>query len=272
MIRELAYRRGSIRNKGWMRWLASASAMAIVVSTAVSSPAVAATSTIKVLQMNLCNSGKANCYKDGKAIDEAREMIAKLQRPTVVFINEICRGDEKAIAKSDLYSDYPATLFAETNVKCSNGKDYGSAMLFGGSEYLAATGGQFTNQDTSSEQRAYACARFGSFFSCVTHLSKDEPTALKQCNELTKKILPEFQASRKEASMPAIVSGDLNLEYDPDDAENVQKCVPSGWTRKGDGEVQHVMVSPGFTDMSASTESMSYTDHNALVITVTAPW
>jgi hypothetical protein len=261
-----------------MRRLTAVIAAIIVGSAFIAAPAAAATGsaaaatrTITILQMNLCNSGKASCYADGRAIDEAKTMLYTL-RPNVVFLNEVCRGDELEIGWEGNYNDYPATHFTATNQKCTNGADYGSAMLVDNSYAFVDSQGLYTAHDGTSERRAYGCSRFSGFFGCVTHLSTDEPIALKQCNELTKQRLPAFQSSLREPSVPAIVSGDLNMEYDTSDPENVQKCVPSGWTRKGDGDVQHVMVSSSFTNMTAKTYNMFDTDHDALQITVTAPW
>ncbi|GIF12492.1 hypothetical protein [Actinoplanes teichomyceticus] len=228
--------------------------------------------------MNICNSGKAGCYSGERAVDEAKVLIAE-HLPTAVFINEICRGQELDIAQNGSYPDYPATHFtaawnadANTTVKCTNGADYGSAILVNNNYAYMNDRGVYSAQNSTSEQRVYGCARFADFYGCVTHLSTDEPTALNQCNQLSKQKLPAMQALYGESSVPAIISGDLNMEYDTADPENVQKCVPSGWTRKGDGDVQHVMVSSHFTGMSSKVWPTYYTDHDALEITVTAPW
>jgi endonuclease/exonuclease/phosphatase family metal-dependent hydrolase len=265
------------RSYGMALRLFTVFAVAIIGATMISSPAQAAR-TIKIFQMNICNSGLAGCYSGERAVDEAKVLLAE-HHPNVVFINEICRGQETDIAWNGNYDDYPATHFTaawnkddNTTVKCTNGADYGSAILVDNNYAYANSRGVYTSQNSTSEQRVYGCARFSGFFGCVTHLSTDEPTALAQCNELTKQKLPAFKSSLGEPNTPSIVSGDLNMEYDTADPENVQKCVPSGWTRKGDGDVQHVMVSAGFTGMSSRTWPTYYTDHNVLQITVTAPW
>src|SRR3954471_14312830 len=48
--------------------------------------------TVRVLQLNLCNSGRAECYSGGRAIDMAVALIGR-DRPDVVSLNEVCRGD-----------------------------------------------------------------------------------------------------------------------------------------------------------------------------------
>ena len=62
--------------------------------------------------------------------------------------------------------------------------------------------------------------------------------------------------------------GDLNLEYSPGSPTNAQNCVPSGWFRKGDGDVQHVTART-LTFVSTQTYSMSRTDHPAFVVNYT---
>ena len=63
-----------------------------------------------------------------------------------------------------------------------------------------------------------------------------------------------------------IVGGDLNLEYNPADPDNVQRCVPPGQTRKGDGAVQHVTVSDDLVFESTGKYRMTYTDHDAFLV------
>ncbi|MFI5841974.1 hypothetical protein ACIA8K_19905 [Catenuloplanes sp. NPDC051500] len=258
--------------------LMAAAAVALVASTLIASPAAAAR-TATILQMNLCNGGAADCYTGGLAAVGEAKMMIEHYHPNVVFINEICRGQEVDIAENNDYDYYSAWTFAAawnanagTPVKCTNGADYGSAILVDNNYVYMDDYGVYARQNSTSEQRAYGCARFADFYGCVTHLSTDEPTALAQCNELTRQRLPAMKALYGEPNVPSIVSGDLNLKYNTADPENVQNCVPSGWTRKGDGDVQHVMVSSGFTGMSARTLPMIYTDHSALLVTVTAPW
>jgi hypothetical protein len=55
-------------------------------------PAANAQTTLRVLQMNLCNSGLAGCYEGGRSINEAYNRITG-QRPDIVTLNEICSRD-----------------------------------------------------------------------------------------------------------------------------------------------------------------------------------
>ena len=100
-------------------------------------------------------------------------------------------------------------------------------------------------QTSSKEWRAYMCADYGggarpgAVTACVTHLAlargddgaRDQH---EQCDFLKK------QLTRKD--QPTVFGGDLNMTYGgtPNDA---QQCVPPGFVRKGDGDVQHLMAS-----------------------------
>jgi hypothetical protein len=66
------------------------------------------------------------------------------------------------------------------------------------------------------------------------------------------------------------MGGDLNLKYGgwPYDA---QSCVPSGYFRKGDGDVQHIMATTDFTFSSSKKIAMTYTDHAGWFVALTAP-
>ncbi|MEK8105191.1 hypothetical protein NKG94_08375 [Micromonospora sp. M12] len=46
---------------------------------------------VRMLQMNLCNSGRAGCYT-GRAMAEATEVIS-VEAPDLVTLNEICADD-----------------------------------------------------------------------------------------------------------------------------------------------------------------------------------
>jgi hypothetical protein len=52
---------------------------------------------------------------------------------------------------------------------------------------------------------------------------------------------------------------------------DVQDCVPGGWFRKGDGNVQHVMHTDDFTFDFTDKFGMEHTDHPAWLVAATAP-
>jgi len=237
------------------------------------------------LQMNLCNSGHAGCYADGYAIDEGAYMIYLLM-PDLVTVNEVCLGDvtnDLAPAMAGawagdwaFYVFMPAVTAAGTPVTCTNGDEYGVAVIghMPDSMYYGfdAFGGHYGNQDSGNEKRAFACLyAIDHYYACTTHLtSNSEPIALAQCLELLTGVIPAIRAYEG-VYRPTVIGGDLNLEYDTSDPENVQNCVPSGYTRKGDGNVQHIMATNDTPFYDTETYLMFYTDHQAFLAKLTMP-
>jgi hypothetical protein len=241
---------------------------------------ILAASSFVELQLNLCNSGFAKCYRNGDSIPEGAELIYQLG-PNVVTVNEICSND---IATLQSYlgeawpEDYTYSVFMPAidkrtagPYKCKNGNLYGSAVLgrVAASKWAGvdAYGGKYVSQDSGNEQRIFACAGAkGDHFACTTHLtSSSEPLALAQCNALLKDAIP-YLKGQSGSTAKTVVGGDLNLEYDPDDAENVQKCVPSGWTRKGDSDVQHTMYTNDLKFESSRAYGLTNTDHDGWLV------
>lgn len=237
-----------------------------------------AASTFRILQLNLCNSGLAPCYHYGDAIQEAVALIDAL-RPNAVFFNEICRSDLPNLADNGFYR-YPARHFTpvwnsstNNNFQCTGGRgDYGSGIIVDNNYAYSNTYGRYTDQSVSNEHRVYGCALFNRFVGCTTHLTIERRIASRQCSQLTRDRLPAYVTLLGEQGIPTFVSGDLNLVYNSADPYNVQNCVPSGHSRKGDGDVQHVIVSNNITLGTVRTYGLSYTDHDGLHVTTTVPW
>lgn len=242
----------------------------------------------KALQFNLCNSGYAKCYEDGKAVTEALPIISS-NVPDVVTVNEICLDDVKsqlhpALAAAAPY-DYTYYVFQPainrgTNgaYKCKNGDQYGDAVFGrvippanGKWSGFKAFGGMYVSQDTStSEERTFACAAITggggrAHFTCTSHLATDRSVAIEQCQTLMFDAVP-YLKGQAGAQGYTVVGGDLNLKYDPGSSENAQNCVPNGYTRKGDSDVQHIMWSNDFVWQESHKTSMDETDHDAWMV------
>lgn len=237
------------------------------------------------LQLNLCNSGLADCYAGGLAVYEGGDLIYYL-RPNVVTLNEICADDLPEYLLPSLgeawpndwvyYVFVPALKRDGTPVKCTNGQDFGNAVLgrVPAASYQGVNGwgGEYISQDSTNEMRTFACAyAIGDHLACATHLSSSsEPVALAQCRALLFEAVP-FIRAEEAVNGKTIVGGDFNLEYDPADPENAQNCVPAGHTRKGDGDVQHVVFSNDIGFVSTSTYGLSYTDHDGFLVRLNMP-
>lgn len=238
------------------------------------------------LQLNLCNSGVAGCYAGGDSIPEGAELIYATG-PNVVTVNEICSDDVPALQASlreawptdYTYSAFVPAVNASTQAayKCVNGNGYGSAVLgrVAASAWAGFTayGGKYTTQySQSSEERIFACvSATRDHFACTTHLAaKSEATALAQCKALMFDAVPYLKGVAGGASAKTVVGGDLNLKYRKGEAMNVQNCVPNGYTRKGDGNVQHVTFSNDLRFGSTKKYGLSYTDHDGFLVRLTS--
>jgi hypothetical protein len=235
-----------------------------------------------VLQLNLCNSGFAGCYQGGQSIPEAATVIQN-NAPDVVTLNEICENDVPQLASTlaNVYSGstvvwaFKAAVDRRTGgpYKCKNGQSYGIGLLAHIPGYAghSTSSGIYASQDTSSnEERAWLCLNAtGNYYACTTHLaSTSGSVALNQCKYLMNTAIPSVRASGG-GYRPTVMGGDLNLRYGgfPD----AQSCVPSGYFRKGDGGVQHIMATTDFTFSSSKKISMTYTDHVGWFVALTAP-
>lgn len=245
------------------------------------------TKSFKELQLNLCNGGGAKCYEGGLAVPEGSRQIYKLA-PNVVTVNEICLGDlanglhpalSQAWPDDYTYSAFNAAFHKldKGPYKCKNGDLFGNAVLGripgGKKSEVVAYGGRYAAQDVGenkNEQRTFVCAHAkGDHFACATHLSAlKEETALAQCKALMFDAVP-YLTRRAGSSGPTVVGGDFNLEYATGDAQNAQNCVPNGYTRKGDRNVQHVIFSNDLHFEDENRHSMSHTDHKAFEVKLT---
>ena len=156
----------------------SVAAFAAVMATSGASEPVRerGDASVRVLQMNLCDSGHAHCYT-GRSVAEASEVI-RAEVPDVVTVNEVCQDDvaalEAVLTGSDggggggggrgaVVSAFQAAWDRRTGaaIRCRNGRPYGIALV----ARLAATprgydavGGAYPMQDAGSpELRAWLC-------------------------------------------------------------------------------------------------------------------
>jgi hypothetical protein len=230
-------------------------------------PTATAATTVKVLQLNLCHSGLAGCYTGAEPVLAKAESVISQTRPQVLSVNEACSGDVARLraAMGAAQAVFVAAQHRDgTPVTCTNGQQYGNILvvidaLAGG----PAETGRYTAQDDGDEMRVWACLPVGALSACTTHLSARSGTvALAQCKELL------GRAVGYAARGPVVVSGDMNLRYQG--GPNVQDCDPSGFNRKGDGDVQHVFATTNLAFVSGTKISMSgTTDHPAWLVTTT---
>ena len=235
---------------------------------------VAAAPTHKVLEMNLCNGGGANCWdsKPGpdKATQTMREAVKKIEalKPTIVTLTEVCSKEVAALKRRIKFSgdSFFNVLSGSSNAKCTGGRgDYGTAILDKRAlpkPYVKYRYEERLTSQANSEKRVMGCRKTDTLTVCVTHLS-DKPTSVTktQCEEVMHRAKGFAGRTR------LIIAGDFNLKYkgNPD----VQDCVPSGFSRKGDGNRQHIFIRNTLRFGSTGTQSMNgYSDHPAFWATM----
>jgi endonuclease/exonuclease/phosphatase family metal-dependent hydrolase len=233
--------------------------------------------TLRVLQLNLCDSGLAPCYT-GRAAAEAARVIAAV-RPDVVTLNEVCSDDVSMLAREfrqfDRNGSVTARFEAVTRpraggrvVRCRNGRPFGDGLLVHApppDRGDPVSHGRFRDQDVAdSENRAWLCVHaVGHFLACTTHLaSTNAGVALTQCRYLMDTAIPAL--TRHDRSAVVVVGADLNLR--DDQSPSPQACVPPGFVRADDGARQDVMAT-GLRVVQTRTISMAgTTDHPALLV------
>lgn len=255
------------------------------VVTAPGQPRGEAPGGFGVLQLNLCNSGWAPCYRElnrGRAVAEAYRQVVAL-RPDLVTLNEVCRADVfdrllPALARGwpgdRVYAAFePARERTGGPVRCADGDEYGigvlgrvpaatwlGAVAFGATYPDSRTPDGGTTQDAGSrEERAWLCVyAVANYLGCTTHLANaDGVVAANQCRYLLGRVVPALW--RRQAIVPTVVGGDLNLDSD-------RTCLPGWWFGRRDGEVQHVLANspPSGTRRIA----LAHTDHPAWLVTL----
>src|SRR4051794_855229 len=191
-----------------LAWSASVTASGAVPTGAA--PVVAGTpqdrgASLRVLQMNLCDSGAARCYT-GRSVAEAGEVI-RAQSPDVVTVNEVCRDDVTALGHAlagtggggVVVSAFQAAWDRRTGaaLTCRNGRPYGIglvARLAPVPQWYATVGGIYPVQDPgNAEERAWVCLSpapgsalpVTAVAVCTTHLASSNPAVARaQCGYL----------------------------------------------------------------------------------------
>jgi hypothetical protein len=234
-------------------------------------------STLRLLQLNLCDSGIAGCFT-GRSVSVAAELI-RHERPDVVTLNEVCRGDVSVLTRAmsathrggRVASSFKAAVDRRTGgpFRCVNGQQYGIGVLAlrGTASGSRTFDGVYPSQDLADpEERVWLCldAQPG-LLACTTHTaSTSTAVALAQCRFLLSSALPRVRNQAGDVS--AVLGADLNLPW-----PGAQSCLPQGYQRADDGSVQDVVSSPAIAVRSRTVIDMrGATDHPGLLVELTA--
>jgi hypothetical protein len=214
---------------------------------------------LDLVQLNLCNSGWAGCYT-GRSVAAAAALI-RAEEPDVVTLNEICRGDARALGRdSGMSVSFQPAIDRRIGqpIVCRDGEPYGIGLLVRAPANLPARGGTYPIQDPGGpEGRAWLCAPVaGGLVACTTHLVSTNPiVALAQCRHFFAAAGAAFPGRR------VVVGGDFNLG-------DLATCLPPRYVADSDGGVQHVaVVGPARTGRQRVIDMAGTTDHPALAVT-----
>jgi hypothetical protein len=236
--------------------------------------------TVRVLQMNLCNSGRAGCYSGGRAVSTAATLIEQ-HEPAMVSLNEVCLDDVRVLEQT-MSTTFPDAVIASAfksaqdtrghaPVRCLNGQQFGDAVLAvvpRRARGFRTYSGVYPDQDLGDkEERVWVCIDLVTQFSaCATHTSStDTTTALAQCRYILNSALP--MVSSRDNDHRIILGADLNLRAGGSPSPG--SCLPRGYRRADDGALQDVVVSPGIEVRSHVAIDMGgTTDHPGLLVDV----
>jgi len=273
----------------WAGWLSRRLWRALLVVACVVCAAVLLTasspldptsrSTYRVLQLNLCDSGIARCYTGGAVAEAA--MVIRAEAPDVVTLNEICTDDLVPLARAladahqneTVVSAFRAALDRRTgdDFRCRNGQSYGIGVLVHipkPDRRYTTQGGVYRAQDAGDpEERVWLCVQVpAAFDACTTHLAdKSQTVALAQCQYLMNEAIPALR--REDGYRPVVLGGDLNLHNGG--AQDVRSCVPGGYLRRDDGDVQHILATADYSiDTTTLLDMAGTTDHPGLLVSL----
>jgi endonuclease/exonuclease/phosphatase family metal-dependent hydrolase len=232
---------------------------------------------VRVLQLNLCDSGIAACYT-GRSVTEAAAVI-RAEAPDLVTLNEVCQDDVSILQRAlggTAVSAFQAARDRRTGnaYRCRNGRQYGIGVV---SRWPSVPGssagaGIYPTQDGEDpEERAWLCldvAAVPAVAVCTTHLAYTKrEVAAAQCRYLFGTVVARLRA--QDGAAPLVVGGDLNLGSG--DSPDLRACLPAGSALVDDGGEQHVVATPEYVVESSRTIDLhDTTDHPGLLVRLVA--
>lgn len=235
-------------------------------SGAATAASRAAGSTYTLMQMNLCLSGLAGCYRKVQYPAVLDEAVARIRaaRPDAVTFNEACRRDVALIAQRTGYHlRFSAVVYFGKPLPCvrPGGRGlFGDAVLVRGA--IESSENHAFNAQAGPEQRRWLCVSTRVRVDvCTSHLASpdiEEVAANKpQCAELSAIL------AHRATSGTVIFGGDVNRR---------PSCAPPGfWTRTDesghqDPGSQQVYGTAALRSPSARVGPAVHTDHDVLLV------
>lgn len=219
-----------------------------------------------LMQMNLCLSGLAGCYRKVRypaGIEEAVGWIRK-EDPDAVTIDEGCSGDAAQIARRTGYDlRFSRVIYFGRPLPCIDPHGRG---LFGDAVLTKAVveswGSQAFAAQAGPERRDWLCVstRVGVDV-CTAHLASPEPDEVAanspQCTELSAVL------ARRAIAHTVVLGGDVN---------RLRSCAPRGfWTRTDSSArlapgMQHAYGTSSLRSPLEEVLSASHSDHDVLLV------
>jgi endonuclease/exonuclease/phosphatase family metal-dependent hydrolase len=226
----------------------------------------AARSTYTLMQMNLCLSGLAGCYRRVAYPAVVEEAAARIHeaRPDAVTFNEACRNDVARIARRTGYHlRFSRVIYGGKRLRCirPGGRGlFGDAVLTEAA--IKSTNSQAFEGQAGIEQRRWLCVTTRVRVDvCTAHLNTRSTAEVAgndaQCVELTTLL------ARRAAAHTVIFGGDVNRRH---------SCAPDGaWTRtdssaKQAAGLQHVYGTRDLRSPAAEVVPATHTDHDVLLV------
>jgi endonuclease/exonuclease/phosphatase family metal-dependent hydrolase len=218
------------------------------------------------MQMNLCLSGLAGCYRKQDYPAGVEEAVARIRdaHPNAVTVNEACSGDVALITRRTGYHlRFSKVSYYGKPLPCINpgGRGlFGDAVLTRAS--IQSTDSPALQAQAGPEQRRWLCVSTRiSVDVCTAHLASPEPDEVAannpQCAELSAIL------ARRAATRTVIFGGDVNRR---------PSCAPRGfWTRTDraanqDPGRQQVYGTAALRSPSARVVPALHTDHDVLLV------
>ena len=223
-------------------------------------------STYTLMQMNLCLSGFAGCYRKVAYPAGVQEAVARIRhaRPDAVTLNETCRGDVTQIARRTGYRlRFTTVTLSGAPLACvqPGGRGaFGDAVLTKAA--IERTDSHDFEAQAGSEWRRWLCVRTRVGVDvCTAHLATRSVTEAAandaQCAELAALL------ERRAATRTVLFGGDVNRR---------RACAPArAWTRTDRSAdqaagLQGVYGNGALRSPLAQVMPATHTDHDVLMV------
>ena len=220
-----------------------------------------------LMQINLCLSGLADCYRDRvdypAALGEAVALIRRTH-PDAVTVSEGCSGDVAQIARRTGYhARFSTVIYGGGPFRCIDPAGRGA---FGDAVLTRAAIVQSVNRafaaQTDIERRRWLCVKTRAGIEvCTAHLSTQSPEEIGgnngQCAELATIL------ARRPPARAVVFGGDVN---------RAGSCAPAGFWTRTDASAGH---SPGLQQVygsralrrpEAAVLPFAHSDHDVLLV------